>query len=284
MFGMSLYLEVRRGAPCALVRVCAEDGNNSADSSRFFPPSNALPILVQPPPPKLLQHRGDAALIRSSDPWRFDSKCFASYFSDRHPRLHSKKRADSFFPKIGFVSLRLLRHDILPFEIFLGPPSHASLVTFDGFGEQLIAIAFQRLNIDIARLNRPEPSTAGLIPQVDCAVRRANKNALPRLDDFLSAETRPIPLRVTREKRFEERGVRPAHRVHLGNFDQPLAAQVLRDILAASDVRKVIRKPSPARSSATSTPTVSPARISFANICPSRRSRSFFRATSPSAP
>lgn len=57
--------------------------------------------------------------------------------------------ADVFFPRIGFVARGLLGHDVLALKVFTGPPLLAVAVQLYGFGEELIAIGLERLDVDL---------------------------------------------------------------------------------------------------------------------------------------
>jgi hypothetical protein len=46
-----------------------------------------------------------------------------------------------------------------------------------------------------------------------------------------------------RDEGFEQRGLGLAHCVHFADFEQPLAAQVLRHVFARRHVRQVIAEP-----------------------------------------
>jgi hypothetical protein len=56
-----------------------------------------------------------------------------------------------------------------------------------GFSKKLIAVAGESVAIDAVDLDRPEPSAAGLVTEMCCFVRGADKNALTRFDYFLAA-------------------------------------------------------------------------------------------------
>jgi hypothetical protein len=65
---------------------------------------------------------------------------------------------------------------------------------------------------------------------------------LARLDHLQPAVAWAIAFCGSGNERFEQRSLSPVHGVHFGDFDQPLAAQVLRHILAARDVGQAVRK------------------------------------------
>jgi hypothetical protein len=102
------------------------------------------------------------------------------------------------------------------------PPLFAVVARLHGFRKELIAVARERLDIDNSRLDRPEAPSSGLIAQIGIPVRGADENALPRLDDFLAAVTRPVSFSRAGDEGFEQSSLGSAHGVHLGNFYQPL--------------------------------------------------------------
>jgi hypothetical protein len=71
-------------------------------------------------------------------------------------------------------------------------------------------------------------------------IGRADKNALPRLNDFLPSIARPVSFGSAGNERFEQSDLGSAHGMHLGNFYQPLAAQMLRHVFACRHVRQIV--------------------------------------------
>jgi hypothetical protein len=110
-----------------------------------------------------------------------------------------------------------------------------------GFGEELVSVAHQGLQIDVAGFDRPEAPPAGLVTQVGFLVCGADEEALPRLDHLHPSVAWPVALDGAGDERFQQRRFRAVHSVHLGDLDQPFATQMLGDVLtAAGNVREVI--------------------------------------------
>ena len=150
--------------------------------------------------------------------------------------------ADLLFPDVRLVALLLLGLDVLALEILVRPPRLAFAEELDGLGEKLVAIAGKFVDLDGADLDRPEAPPAGLVAQVGGLVRGADEDALARLDHLLAAVARPVAFGRAGDEGLEQRGLGAAHGVHLGDLDQPLAAQVLRDVLAFADVGQAIAR------------------------------------------
>ena len=84
----------------------------------------------------------------------------------------------------------------------------------------------------VPHLDRPEAAAAGLVAQVGVLVGGADEDALARLDHLLAAVARPVALDRAGDEGLQRRRLGLVERGHLGDLDQPLAAQVLRDVLA----------------------------------------------------
>ena len=67
-------------------------------------------------------------------------------------------------------------------RMLVGPPLAALPVKLHRFGKQLIAVLRERIGVDDGDLHGPEPSSAGFVAQINCLVRRADEDALTRLD------------------------------------------------------------------------------------------------------
>jgi hypothetical protein len=99
------------------------------------------------------------------------------------------------------------------------------------------------IDIDAPRFDRPEPPAPGLVAQVRALIGRADEHALPRFDDLAPSVTWTITLDGPGNERFQQSDFGPVHGVHLGDFDEPLTAQVLADVLTRRDIRQVILEP-----------------------------------------
>ena len=96
---------------------------------------------------------------------------------------------------------------MLLFEVLVGPPRGAAAIKMDRLGEELIAVARQRICRDRMSFHRPEPSAACLVAQVGVAIGGADEDALPRLDNFLTAVARSIALLLPRNEGLEQGGL-----------------------------------------------------------------------------
>src|SRR5262249_21399018 len=79
--------------------------------------------------------------------------------------------------------------------------------------------------------------------EIGFAIGGTDEDTLSQLDHFETAIAWPIALGRARDEAFEVRGLGLADGMHLCDLDQPLAAQVLRDILAATDIGQMIAEP-----------------------------------------
>ena len=138
--------------------------------SAFRPPSLAIPRLLLQLPSQLFERSGDAALIGSPDARGFDKQGFASDLPDCHPVLGADVGRNVFFPNVRLVSLRLLRHDVFTFKTLVRPSRHTMPIAIDGFGEKLVAVVRQAIDVDVSAFDRPEATASGFIAQITVAV------------------------------------------------------------------------------------------------------------------
>ena len=109
---------------------------------------------------------------------------------------------------------------------------------------ELVAVALRASRCrSCADLDRPEAAAAGLVAQVGVLVGGADEDALARLDHLEPAVARPVALDRAGDEGSSAARLGLAHGVHLGDLDQPFAAQVLRDVLAGGDVGQVVGEP-----------------------------------------
>jgi len=158
------------------------------------PPSFPLPILRQPLPAKLLERGTDAALLGGADAGRLDAEGLARNLAYQNLALSFEIDADVLLPRIGLVARRVLGHDVVALEILVWPPACARLESHHRFGEKLIPVARQRINIDDASPRRPEAASPSLVAQVCVAVGGADEDALPFFKYILATVTRSILL------------------------------------------------------------------------------------------
>ena len=70
---------------------------------------------------------------------------------------------DSVFPGVRLVTGILFGLDMLGLECLIGPPPLAPAEEFHRFRKKLIAVPRERIGVDDANFDRPEPTTAGFI-------------------------------------------------------------------------------------------------------------------------
>src|SRR5215469_9298938 len=167
-----------------------------------YPPPGD-PRAFSPSPPKPFQGGGDAPLIGGADPRKLDFQRVSRDLQDGRFVLALEKALDFLFTRVGFVPRLLLRHDELAFETGVRPPAEALPIEVHGFGEKLIAVVGQTVDIDDADLDRPEPSAAGLVTQICRLIGRADENALARFDHLLAAVARAMALDGAGHERLE---------------------------------------------------------------------------------
>jgi hypothetical protein len=56
---------------------------------------------------------------------------------------------------------------VFAFEVFVRPPYGLLTIRLYRFGEYLIAVAAERVNVDTANFNGPKSAAAGLVPEVN---------------------------------------------------------------------------------------------------------------------
>src|SRR4030088_1358747 len=93
--------------------------------------------------------------------------------------------------------------------------------------EELVAISRQLVDVDLAHLHRPEPPAAGLVSEIHVFVGGADEYTLPWFVNVEAAIAWTISFIGATDEALEQRGFSLPHRMHLGNLDQPFAAQVL---------------------------------------------------------
>src|SRR5262245_17188276 len=137
------------------------------------------------------------------------------------------------------ADLLAARHLPQPRRLVPGRGHHLPPIRAERGAIHPIVMAF---DVDKPSRNRPEPAPSRFVSQIRVLVRGADKDTLARLYDLLAAITWSIPLDIGRDESLEVRVLGPAHRVHLRYFDQPFAAQMLRNILAGRQLRQVVRE------------------------------------------
>ena len=123
--------------------------NERIISDRFLrhPPASLAGTLSSVPMQAL--HSGtDAALICGADPVGSDVQSVAGDLEDRRFAPVCEEVSDDLFPSVGFVSGVLLRCYYGALECGIGPPPRIRLVFRNGCGEQLVAVAAKRCNLD----------------------------------------------------------------------------------------------------------------------------------------
>jgi len=105
------------------------------------PPSLSLAVLGKPNPAEELEGGGDPALFGRANPGCFDVQCIAGDLADRDLDMGLQVLGDVLLPCVALVTGCLLGQDVLPLEIFVGPPRYAVPIAMRGFGKELVAIA-----------------------------------------------------------------------------------------------------------------------------------------------
>jgi hypothetical protein len=98
------------------------------------------------------------------------------------------------------------------------------------FGEKLIPVADQSVNIDDTDLDRPEPPAASFVMEISRLVRRADENALPRFDYLLAAVPGAIAFDGAGNESLERGSLRLVEPRHFGDLDQPFPIEVLSNV------------------------------------------------------
>ena len=121
------------------------------------------------------------ALICGSDAWCFHEERLACDAEDGNWLTLGmalslfEPFADGLFPGVGFVASVLLGLDVLCLERLVGPPLCALSVEMDGFGEELVTVADEGLDVDLPCVDGPEPAPAGFVAEVDGLVCCSDK-------------------------------------------------------------------------------------------------------------
>ena len=114
-------------------------------------------------------------------------------------------------------------HHYLVFD----PPVAVVVVFGEGLGEDLIAIAGKRGDIDIAAADRPEAATAGFVGGPVIFVCRGGETALTGKVGCSAAVGLTVMVDAAGEEGFEDTGFGAGHLAEVGELDDPLAVQVL---------------------------------------------------------
>ena len=114
---------------------------------------------------------------------------------------------DGVLPGVRLIAGILLGLDMLGLECLIGPPPLALAVKLHRFGKKLIAVPRERIGVDDADLDGPEPAPAGFIAQIRRLVRCADEDALARLDDLFSAVARAVSFLGAGDECFQRRGL-----------------------------------------------------------------------------
>jgi hypothetical protein len=144
---------------------------------------------------------------------------------EREPSL------DRFEPRVDGDPCLLFRDDMLLFEIPVGPPCLSALKQRDGLRHDHVPVALQRLDVDLACREWPKPAIAGRVAEEFFLVSGASEHALPRFEDILSTVGRPVLFLTAGDESLPRLDIAFIERRQLREFDQPLAAQVLRCVL-----------------------------------------------------
>src|SRR5207247_11389597 len=114
----------------------------------------------------------------------------------------------------------LLLSDVVPSKIPLRPTLQSVLVADHGIGEELVAIADQLNNVNLARLDRPETTPSVLAAHVCLLIGRADEHALSVFMHFFAPIAWPVDLGGSADERLELRSFRAVHGVHFRDIDQ----------------------------------------------------------------
>src|SRR5688572_11899823 len=108
-------------------------GSSVVSGSSALPVDVAFPIfprLTHPSEP--LQNGGDAVLVCSADPWRFNMKRFPGDFADENAASAGYPVSDNFLPRVGLEAGFLFRLDMFAFKRIVRPPLRAGTIQAHG--------------------------------------------------------------------------------------------------------------------------------------------------------
>jgi hypothetical protein len=178
-------------------------------------------------PSECCQDGGNAPLVGSAKTFGFEAERINGHASDGRSFDTKDVFPDRLLPSVALVTRLLLGLNVLALELLVWPPSGAVPVPVDRLSKQLIAIPFERIEVDGSRLQWPEATASGFVAQVSGLVCGADKHTLARLDHLQAAIRRAVAFRGALDEGLEQSGFGLVHGVHLGNLNEPLAAQVL---------------------------------------------------------
>src|SRR4051794_34871709 len=112
----------------------------------------------------------------------------------------------------------------------------------ESFGPQLIAVAFDRCDIDgSGERHRPKSTVAGDIGELQI-IHRRNKNTLSRPVADSAGVGRAIPIRGSREEGFNPFNIATALR-EFGKLNKPFSVEALFRVLVDQVDRYIVAEP-----------------------------------------
>ena len=116
------------------------------------------------------------------------------HLQQAHPGFADEVIADDRFPRIAFIAGGLFGHGVFKLELAIRPPCATRAIEVNRFGEQLVAILSEAIDVDRSAFEWPETAAARFVAQICFLVGRADEHALPRFDHLQSAVARAIAL------------------------------------------------------------------------------------------
>src|SRR6266852_2927670 len=171
-------------------------------------------------PAQTLERRPYPPLICGADLGDFYSQAVAGDFQDGCSKSAGHEPGDFVFPGVGLVSRLLLRRDMNPFELCVRPPADRFAVKMDCFGEELVAVPHECVDVDMSDLDWPETPPAAFVSEISRLVRRSDEQALPRLEYFLVAVAWTVALDGPGDESLQRGGLGLVQRRHFGHLDQ----------------------------------------------------------------
>jgi hypothetical protein len=119
-------------------------------------------------------------LFRRSDLAGDDAEHVSGYLGYLDAVSPGDEALDLYFPGVGFEARFLFDANILALESFIRPPWLASPIGDRRFGEELIAIGCQGVDVDASDFDGPEAPAASVVAEIRRAIRRAEPRNLCR--------------------------------------------------------------------------------------------------------
>src|SRR5262245_23524702 len=85
------------------------------------------------------------------------------HLQQAHAGLAGQILANNGFPWIALITGGLLWHGVFKLEVSIRPPHPARAVERDRFGEELVAVFGETIDVDRSAFERPEPAATGFV-------------------------------------------------------------------------------------------------------------------------